>query len=280
MEKQKIQHLPLWKKYRSAKTENMKHESRNKLVEEYYPLVKKIAYKLASKLNWRVSPEELTSFGVDGLFNAIGKFDVDQGVKFEHYASTRIHGSMIDNMRKIDLIPRSVRLNSNNFEKVRAQLESEKGRLITDDEVAKELGVSMEEYNRNLKKYHPVLFSSLDGSDMSSDNEDMFKADYNSSLVSNNTPTPDSKILRKEFFNKLLGNGFSSTERMIVYLYYYKGFTMDRIASKLKISESRVSQIHKDVLPRMKKKIERNPAYFSEHIEELIKSTNDSESLF
>jgi len=280
MKKQKIQHLPLWKKYRSAKTENMKYESRNKLVEEYYPLVKKIAYKLAEKLNWKVSPEELTSFGVDGLFNAIGKFDVNQGVKFEHYASSRIHGSMIDNMRKIDLIPRSVRLNSNNFEKVRSKLEAEKGRLITDDEVAEEMGITMSEYNQNLKKYHPVIFSSLEGSDMTSDNEDSFKVDFNTSLTSKNTPTPDSKILRKEFFNKLLGNGFSSTERMIVYLYYYKNYTMEKIAAKLKISESRVSQIHKDVLPRMKEKIERNPIYFSEHVEELIKMTNDSESLF
>jgi len=280
MEKQKIQHLPLWKKYSSAQTENMKHELRNNLVEKYYPLVKKIAYKLAEKLNWKVSPEELTSFGVDGLFNAIGKFDVNQGVKFEHYASSRIHGSMIDNMRKIDLIPRSVRQHSNNFEKVRAKLEAEKGRLITDDEVAEELGMTLSEYNQNLKKYHPVLFSSLEGSDMASDNEDSFKVDFNSSLTSKNTPTPDSKILRKEFFNKLLGNGFSTTERMIVYLYYYKNYTMENIASKLKISESRISQIHKDVLPRMKKKIERNPTYFSEHVEDLIKSTNDSESLF
>ena len=234
MEKQKIKHLPLWKKYRSAKTEKMKHESRNKLVEEYYPLVKKIAYKLAQKLNWKITPDELTSFGIDGLFNAIGKFDVEQGVKFEHYAGSRIHGSMIDNMRKIDLVPRSVRLNSNTFEKIRGQLEAEHGRLITDDEVAEELGVSISEYNKNLKKYHPVIFSSLEGSDMSSDNDDMFKADFNSSLMSNNTPSPDSKLLRKEFFNKLLGNGFSSTERMIVYLYYYKNYTMDRIARKMK----------------------------------------------
>lgn len=280
MEKQKIQHLPLWKKYRSAKTDKMKYESRNKLVEEYYPLVKKIAYKLAEKLNWKVSPEELTSFGIDGLFNAIGKFDVEQGVKFEHYAGTRIHGSMIDNMRKIDLIPRSVRLNSNHFEKVRGQLEAKHGRLIIDDEVAEELGVSILEYNKNLKKYHPVIFSSLEGSDMTGSDDEGFKEDYNSSLIANNIPSPDSKIIRKEFFNKLLGNGFTATERMIVYLYYYKNYTMDRIADKLKISESRVSQIHKDVLPRMKKKIERNPKYFSEHVEELIKSTNDLESLF
>lgn len=281
MEKQKIKYLPLWKKYRSAKTDKMKHESRNKLVEEYYPLVKKIAYKLAQKLNWKITPDELTSFGVDGLFIAIGKFDVTQGVKFEHYATQRIHGSMIDNMRKIDLIPRSVRLNSTNFEKTRSKLESQKGRLITDDEVATELGISISDYNQNLKKYHPVIFSSLEGSDMTNDgNSDMFKQDFNTSLTSRNTPSPDSKIIRKEFFNKLLGNGFSSTERMIVYLYYYKNYTMDRIAAKLKISESRVSQIHKDLLPRMKNKIERNPDYFSDHVEELIKSTNDSESLF
>ena len=282
MKKQKIKHLPLWKKYRSAKSEYMKHESRNKLVEEYYPLVKKIAYKLAEKLNWKVSPDELTSFGIDGLFNAIGKFDVNHGVKFEHYASPRIRGSMIDNMRKIDPIPRSVRLNHTQFEKVRSQLESESGGFVTDDEVAEEMGISISDYNQNVKKYHPLIFSSLEGSDMHLDSgsEDMFKMDFNSSLISNNTPSPDSKIIRKEFFNKLLGNGFSSTERMIIYLYYYKNYTMDKIASKLKISESRVSQIHKDLLPRMKKKIERNPNYFSEHIEEFIKCSNDSEPLF
>ena len=281
VEKQKIKYLPLWKKYRSAKSDSMKYDSRNKLVEEYYPLVKKIAYKLAEKLNWKVSPDELTSFGVDGLFNAIGKFDVNHGVKFEHYASPRIRGSMIDNMRKIDLIPRSVRLNNSHFEKVRSQLESETGGFVTDDEVAEEIGVSILDYNKNVKKYHPLMFSSLEGSDMHFDgNEDSFKLDFNSSLISNNTASPDSKLIRKEFFNKLLGNGFSSTERMIVYLYYYKNYTMDKIAEKLKISESRVSQIHKDLLPRMKKKIERNPEYFSNHIEEFIKCSNDSESLF
>ena len=281
MEKQKIKHLPLWKKYRSAETDKMKHESRNKLIEEYYPLVRKIAYKLAQKLNWKVSPDELSSFGVDGLFNAIGKFDVTQGVKFEHYATQRIHGSMIDNIRKIDLVPRSVRLNSTNFENVRSDLESKLGRLITDDEVVAELGISMSEYNQNLKKYHPTIFSSLEGSDMTNDSDgDMFKQDFNTSLTSNNTPSPDSKIIRKEFFNKLLGNGFSSTERMIVYLYYYKNYTMDKIADKLKMSESRISQIHKDLLPRMKNKIERNPDYFSDQVEELIKNTNDCESLF
>jgi len=281
LKKQKIKFLPLWKKYRSAKTDRMKHESRNKLVEEYYPLVKKIAYKLSEKLNWKVSPEELTSFGVDGLFIAIGKFNVEKGVKFEHYASTRIRGSMIDNMRKIDLIPRSVRLNHTQFEKIRSRLESKRGKLITDEEVIEELGVSSSDYNKNVKKYHPVMFSSLEGSDMSTDGDnEMFKQDFNSNLISNNTSSPDSKVIRKEFFNKLLGNGFSSTERMIVYLYYYRNFTMDMIAEKLKISESRVSQIHKGLLPRMKDKIERNPKYFSEHLENLISETNDSEVLF
>jgi len=281
MEKQKISHLPLWNKYSSAKTDRMKDESRNKLVEEYYPLVKKIAYKLSQKLNWKVSPDELTSFGVDGLFIAIGKFDINKGVKFEHYASQRIHGSMIDNMRKEDLIPRSVRLNHTKFENTRDILESEAGKSVTDTEVAAEMGISLSDYNKNLKKYHPVMFSSLEGSDMSSGSDsDMFKQDFNSNLISNSTPSPDSKVIRKEFFNKLLGNGFSSTERMIIYLYYYKNFTMDRIAEKLKISESRVSQIHKDLLPRMKDKVERNPNYFSEHIEGFITETNDSEVLF
>jgi RNA polymerase sigma factor for flagellar operon FliA len=281
MKKQKINHLPLWKKFQSAKTDKMKHTLRNELIEKYYPLVKKIAYSLSLKLNWKVSPDELTSFGVDGLYIAIGKFDIHRGVKFENYAFPRIHGSMVDNMRKEDIIPRSVRLNHSQFEKTRSKLESEKGRLITDIEVAKEMGLSVSEYNKNIKKYHPTRFSSLEGSDMSSDSDvEMFKQDFNSSLISNNTPTPESTIIRKEFFNKLLGKGFNSTERMIVYLYYYRNFTMDKIAEKLKISESRVSQIHKKLLPRMKDKIERNPNYFSKHIGNFIEEGNNNNLLF
>lgn len=280
MKKQKINHLNLWKKYQTSRTEERKIQFRNRLAEIYYPLVQKIAYKLSEKINSKLSPEELTSFGVDGLFIAISKFDIYKGVKFEQYASSRIHGSMIDNIRKIDPIPRSVRINNSTFEEIRFSLENEKGRYVTDDEVVEKMGLSVSEYNQKLNRYHPVMFSSLEGSDMSSNNDNEFKNDFNPHLKSKNTPTPYNKIIRKEFFNKLLGDGFTPAERMIVYLYYYKSYTMDKISEKLKMSESRVSQIHKSLIFRMRDKVERNPKYFSEYIENMTEEAKNLEILF
>ena len=120
MLKQKIDYLELWKKYKSNKiSPQEKENSRNQLIEVYYPFVKKIAYKLAEKLKWKRTPEELTSFGVDGLLISVEKFDITKGVKFTAYSSQRIRGSMIDNIRKEDNVPRKVRITNREMEKVR-----------------------------------------------------------------------------------------------------------------------------------------------------------------
>ena len=277
MKKQKIEHLDLWIKFQNCKTEVTKQKVRNQLILKYYKLVKKIGYSLSSKLNWKVSPDELTSYGLDGLYIAINKFDINKGVKFEQYASIRIQGSMIDAIRKYDIVPRGVRINNVIFEKTKAKLEAERGYAISNYEVAEELGI--EDYNENVKNYHPIAFSSLEGSDMIVNNDDdSFKQDFNNNLVDKNTFIPDIKLKRKEFFSKLLGKDFSPIERAIVYFYYYKKYTMDIIAKKLNMSESRISQIHSDLLVRMKDKIIRNPNYFSQCLKNI--KYDDSELLF
>ena len=249
----------------------------NELIENYYSLVKKIAYSLSEKLNWKVIPEELTSFGIDGLYVAIRRFDLSKNIKFETYASIRIRGSMIDGIRKEDKIPRSVRINSNRFQKVKNQLECKKGRNVTESEVIKGMGITEEEYLKNIKKYNPVIFSSLENKKMNS--EDEFKQDYNINLTDKKNPSPDSQIKRKEFFNKLLGKNFSSLERQIIYMYYYENLTMDVIAEQLNMSESRISQIHKLLMLRLKDKIARNPKYFDNSIKKFIVECNDKSSL-
>lgn len=159
--------------------------NRNKIIEEYYPTVKRIAYGKSKKLNWKVLPEELTSYGIDGLITAIGKYKLEENDSFIGFASHRISGSMLDNMRRIDLIPRSVRIHYKEFEDARDKLESEKCRLITDYEVAEELGLSVDKYNQRISSYHPTSFASLEGSDMkSSDENDFFKNDYSNALMS------------------------------------------------------------------------------------------------
>ena len=147
----------LWEKYHSAKTERIKKNALKSLVEYYYPLVEKISYTVAKHLNWNVGTDELSSFGVDGLYIAIQKFNPNRKVKFESYASFRIHGSMIDIIRKQDKIPRTVRCNNNKFEKIRQYLESIKNDKVSDYEVIKEMGISESEYFKNFHKYHPLI---------------------------------------------------------------------------------------------------------------------------
>jgi len=262
----------LWKRYKSEKKSTKKERLERKIVEHYFPFVKKISYKLCSKIKWRLSPDELSSFGVDGLYTAIRRFDMEKGVKFETYASTRIYGSMVDGMRKEDLIPRSVRINNRKFEKIKAKLESKKGRSVTDTEIIEEMGINEKEYFINMKKYNPTVFSSLNN--IPTEEGEGIKEDYNSNLIDMKINHPDQKIKRDEFFNKLLSKNFSEVEREIIYLYYYEDLTMDLIAEILDMSESRISQIHKEVLPRLKEKIKRNPKFFSVDVYSFVISDN------
>ncbi len=281
MEKQKINNLELWGKFQKEKIKSKKDKLRQKLVEIYYPIVKKISYKMAANLQWNLQPDELASFGLDGLYVAIDKFALDRGVSFPTYANRRISGSMIDNIRKIDFVPRSVRLNHNLIEKTRYEMEHTEGRKITEYEIVERLGISQQEYIKNIKKYSPLNLISLEGSDINDLNkQETFKQDSLVDLTDNKTTTPDSKLIRKEFISKLMSKDFSPTEQKIIYYYYYSNLTMGEIGKKINISESRISQIHMDIIKRLKNKIERNPEFFGNNIEEFIKECNDCDPLF
>ncbi len=254
---------------------NKKKKLERQLVEIYYPLVRKIAYGLTTNINWKLSPDELSSFGVDGLYIAINRFEIERGLKFETYASIRIRGSMLDGIRKEDIIPRSVRINNKSIERTKDILESEKCRKVFDYEILKELDIEYEEYHKNIKKFHPVSYSSIEGSNICNENtQDTYHQDTNPNLTDTKVKSSDNYIIRKEFRNKLIGKGFSKLEQKILSYYYYKNLTMDRIAEKLNMSESRISQIHKSLLPRLKDKILRNPRYFSNDIYTIIQNCN------
>ena len=166
MKKQKIGNIDLWKKFQKEKIKGKKDKYRTELVELYYPLVQKISYKVAQNLQWNLQPEELASFGVDGLYIAIERFSLDRGVDFPTYANRRIGGSMIDNVRKNDFVPRSVRLNYNLIEKTRQEMESTEGRKVTDYEIIEQLGIDQKEFLINTKKYSHLSFASIVGSNI------------------------------------------------------------------------------------------------------------------
>ncbi len=281
MEKQKIEHLELWKKFQKEKAEKKREKLKNKLIELYYPLVQKISYKMAENLQWKVYPEELSSFGIDGLYSAIERFSLDRGVSFPAYANRRISGSMIDNIRKEDFVPRSVRMNCSLIDKKRQEMETKEGRKVTEYEIIEELGINQKDYLKNTKKFSPLSLISLEGSNISnSDKVDNFKQDSLTDLTDKKSISPDSKLLRKEFLNKLISKNFSPLEQKIIYYYYYKNLTMGEIGEKVGTSESRISQIHMDILVRLKNKIERNPDFFGKDIEKYIRECNDQGPLF
>ena len=220
-------------------------------------------------------------FGLDGLYIAIDKFSLDRGVDFPTYANRRISGSMLDNVRKNDFVPRSVRLNHSLIEKTRQEMETLECRKITEYEVVEKLGINQQEYITNIKKYSPFGIISLEGSDITDfDKQDNFKQDSIMDLTDTKSSSPDSNLIRKEFINKLISKNFSPLEQKIIYYYYYENLTMGEIGEKIKTSESRISQIHMNIIERLRNRIERNPEFFGDNIEELIRNCNDNNPLF
>ncbi len=281
MTKKKIRNFEVWENFKLETDPDERQKLKNDIVELYLPFVIDLAEKMERKLNHHLSTEELTSFGIDGLYIAIDKFDIYREIEFKTYSNRRIKGSMIDNIRKEDIIPRSVRINNNIIEKARSKIESEKGRKAYQNELLEEIGVKEQDFLVHNKKYNPAIFSSLNGIKTSENsNNEEFSQDSNSNLIDKDSILPDNELRRKEFFNKLMGRNFSRIEQKIIYYYYYEKLTMEQIAKTLKLSESRVSQMHKSLLPRLKQKIERNPEYFSNDIFSFINSCDKRQSLF
>jgi len=255
-------------------------ESKNKLVEYYFTFVNKIASTLSRKLNNHVSQPELASHGVDGLYKAIENFDETRENKFETYAYIRIKGAMLDGLRKEDWVPRSVRIREKMIQKEQDKLQNTSGKKITKPEALQKLGINEFDYNKNPEKFRArSVFSIESCSNPDIDNDDN-KKDFNEYLESHNNVSPDSNLVRVEFLNKLIGKRFTKLEKNIVYLYYYEELTMKEIARKLKISESRISQIHQSILERLKTRIKINPSYFSDNILDIIEKCNNNNPLF
>ena len=264
-----------WADYITTKDANLQ----NKLAEYYFPFVQKIAVKSAEKMNWVVQPDELASLGVDGLYNAIAAYDPSRGVRFESFASSRIKYSMIDGLRREDAVPRSVRIASDQFQKHKQRMQNHKGHRISDVEFVAMIGMDEHEFHKNHRKYSAMGNGSFD-QHTDEDASEEIKPDSNENLIDSTVSSPDAKLRRKEFFSKLMSGNFSATERKIVYLYYYEKMTMDRVAQRIGLSESRVSQIHKKLMKRLEDKIRRNPTYFGADVAEYIAGCNHKQPLY
>ncbi len=228
-------------------------ETRERIILEYAPLVKVVAGRLSMYLGYNVEYEDLVSYGIFGLIDAIDKFDCMKEVKFETYASLRIRGAILDQIRKMDWIPRTIRQKQKKIESVIKEIEQTTGKNATDEEIAKGLGISEEEYLEWQSQMKITGLVSLNeymeqGSDVSQDNSRHTTARFES---------PEERI-EKEELSKVLGEALkllTEKEQKVITLYYYEELTLKEISNILEVSESRISQLHTRALQKMKTKM-------------------------
>ena len=242
----------LWRSYKASGTESL----RDKLILHYSPLVKYVAGRVGVGLPNNIDHADLVSYGIFGLIDAIDKFDLERGFKFETYAINRIRGAIIDELRSIDWIPRSVRTKARDVERAYGSLESKLHRTPSEQEVATELGVTREALRRifsqvsfvNVVALDELLHVSGEGSD---------RTTLGDSLVDPKAEDPVS-VFENEETRYILADSISSLperEKIVITLYYYEGLTLNEIGQVLGVTESRACQLHTKAVLQLRAKM-------------------------
>ncbi|HEY9053916.1 MAG TPA: RNA polymerase sigma factor WhiG [Rectinemataceae bacterium] len=241
----------LWSEYRITRDRRI----RDGLVEQYAPLVKYVAGKVAANLPSSVDYDDLVGCGVFGLFDAIEKFDPEKHVKFKTYAVTRIRGAMYDHLRDMDWVPRSIRQKAKEIEQAVAVLEARLGRPATDSEISASMGLSEEEFSRLMGKISSTVILSLN--DIWSPGSDSECLCIGESVESPRGMNPDASVEREEMRRviKRAINELPEKEKKVLVLYYYENLTLREIGQILEVTESRISQLHTKAVIRLKAKL-------------------------
>jgi RNA polymerase sigma factor for flagellar operon FliA len=242
----------LWRKYKSSGDS----DARERLVVAYSPLVKYVAGRLAASLPAHVEEADLISYGLVGLINAIERFDPDREIKFETYAMTRIRGAIIDELRSLDWVPRSVRSRAREIEKVHSKLENELQRAPTDEEMAAALKISVEEFHDSLLQISNSTVAALDDlwtvGDSSGDSVSLLDT-----LTDESAPDPATVIDQTDLKDRVADaiSRLPEREKLVVALYYYENLTLREIGEVLGVTESRVSQLHTKAVLRLRSRL-------------------------
>jgi RNA polymerase sigma factor for flagellar operon FliA len=244
--------LSLWRKYRA----NRDRQLRDRLILTYAPLVKFVAGRLGSGLPAHVDEGDLVSYGLLGLIGAIERYDPDRDVKFETYAIARIKGSIIDELRAMDWVPRSVRARARDIERAIGELEAQSGRAPSEEEIAAKLGVSQDELGENLLEISRSSIAALDElwTISSTGGDQVALID---TIEDTQGPEPQAALAQTEM-REALGEAIArlpEREKLVVTLYYYEELTLREIGEVLGVTESRVSQLHTKAILRLKARL-------------------------
>ena len=237
----------LWKSYQKDPSP----ELREQIILEYAPLVKVVAGRLSMYLGYNVEYDDLVGYGIFGLIDAIDKYDAGKDVKFETYASLRIRGSILDQIRKMDWIPRAVRQKQKKLDEAVKQVEMRTGKNASDEEIAVEIGISEDElavWQSQLKVTNIVSLNEY----VEQGSEPVMDARNNSHFIQ-----PEEQIQEDEL-KKVLKDTLellTEKERKVIELYYYEELTLKEISKVLGVTESRISQLHTKALLKMRRKM-------------------------
>ena len=237
----------LWDVYRKKPTQ----ELREQLIIEYAPLVKRVSGRLSMYLGHNVEYDDLVSYGIFGLIDAIDKFDLAKNVKFETYASLRIRGAILDQIRKMDWIPRTVRQRQRKMDEAIKQIEMRTGKNATDEELARELGLTEDElcnWQSQMKVTNVVSLNEFEENGP----EPVIDTSNKSHFAQ-----PEDVVEEAELKETLVAalDLLTEKERKVIELYYYEEMTLKEISKILEVSESRVSQLHTKGLLKMRKRM-------------------------
>jgi RNA polymerase sigma factor FliA len=249
--------LKLWEDYSKKRTA----ELQEKIIIEYAGLVKLVAGRLSMYLGYNVEYDDLVGYGTFGLIDAVDKFDFSKGVKFETYASLRIRGAILDQIRKMDWIPRSIRQKQRKIDVAYQSLEIKYGRAVSDEEIAGELDITVDEFEtwQNQTKITNII--SLD---------EFIEQGTESKVEQTLTAEFDQpeRIYEKQELKELLVktlDTLTEKEKRVIILYYYEELTLKEISGILEVSESRISQLHTKALQKMRVKLGTNIELFTSY---------------
>lgn len=237
----------VWTEYQATKDPDLLEQ----IVVRYAPLVKYVVGRLAISLPAILDSEDIISYGTIGLLNAASRFDPTRGVKFETFAISLIKGAIIDALRALDLVPRSVRQKSRNIERAVSELQHQYGRSASDLEVANYLGMSVESYSKTLVDASCVTLSLDHAMDYIDGDEQVPLLE---ALEDAGSPNPAQILESAELRSALVDaiNSLPKRERLVIYLYYLDELTLREISHVLEVSESRVCQLHARSIVRIR----------------------------
>jgi RNA polymerase sigma factor for flagellar operon FliA len=242
----------LWRRYKASADER----ARERLVVAYSPLVKYVAGRMSSGLPAHVEEADLISYGLGGLISAIDRFDLSREIKFETYAISRIRGAIIDELRTLDWVPRSVRARAREFERANVKLEARLQRAPTDEEMSTELGITVDDFQDGLVQISTSTIVALDElwsvSDSTGDSVSLLDT-----IPDRGAPDPQALVDQSELRDRIADAiaALPEREKLVIALYYYENLTLREIGEVLGVTESRVSQLHTKAVLRLRSKL-------------------------